>query len=330
MLDNDLSVNEEMASLSTKSGPISVKSRVGIGLILCSGGRVIEAMRRSFVALNFKKFVRAVNRHPSLAIKFDKSRNNLLQMATEFKNKSDFQLFQYCVGCIDGLAIKIKTLKKSEVLNTARFMSGSKKKMCMNMQGVCDARTRFIAVTMKHVGCTNDSEAFQTSSLSTTCNSLPFPYHWNGDNAYTLSQTMMIPFPGKNLNVIAPYQEAFNFYHSQIRIHIERCFGIFVRRWGILWKALEYDLSFQFEIVHCLCRLHNYCIDNNMPIINDNRNIPAGAALDDDGVLVDPFWRDVSSSDLGSTAAAGNAVRDRIVQTLEMNAITRTRNHNLH
>ena len=38
-------------------------------------------------------------------------------------------------------------------------MTGSKKKMCMNMQGVCDARTRFFAVTMKHVGCTNDNEA---------------------------------------------------------------------------------------------------------------------------------------------------------------------------
>jgi len=41
-LEIDMSVKEKMASLSTKSGPISMKSRVGIGLILCSDGRIIE------------------------------------------------------------------------------------------------------------------------------------------------------------------------------------------------------------------------------------------------------------------------------------------------
>jgi hypothetical protein len=60
------------------------------------------------------------------------------------------------------------------------------------------------------------------------------------------------------------------------------------------------------------------------------RIVPAGVALDEEGVLIDSSWRDAQSDELRNTAAAGNAVRDRIVETLTMNAITRVRNHNLH
>jgi len=54
------------------------------------------------------------------------------------------------------------------------------------MQGVVDANCKFIAMCFKHSGSTNDCHAFETSSLKELNESLPFPFHWNGDPAYTL------------------------------------------------------------------------------------------------------------------------------------------------
>ena len=131
------------------------------------------------------------------------------------------------------------------------------------MQGVCDAKCRFIAVSCKHVGSTNDADAFETSGGLKIINlRLALPYHWNGDAAYTGTETMVIPFPGVNLHITFPSKETFNFYHSQLRITIERTFGIFIQRWGIFWKQSKYKLKLIMEIVHACCRLHNFfCID---------------------------------------------------------------------
>lgn len=58
-------------------------------------------------------------------------------------------------------------------------------------------------------------------------------------------------------------KDAYNFYHSQLRINIECAFGILVQRWGFLrMKApINYTMKKVCAIVSCLCRLHNFLID---------------------------------------------------------------------
>ena len=71
-----LQVNQNMAKLAmsrTKSETVSTGSRLGAALIMLGGGRRIEAMRthglaRSTVYENFKLVIRAINKHPALAI----------------------------------------------------------------------------------------------------------------------------------------------------------------------------------------------------------------------------------------------------------------------
>ena len=97
------------------------------------------------------------------------------------------------------------------------------------MQGVCDARGKFIAVTCKHVGSTNDIQAFETSNLIELNIRQQHPYHWVGDAIYTDTRTLMSPYPGVNLHETDPLKESFNFILSQLRITIERVFGMFVQ-----------------------------------------------------------------------------------------------------
>lgn len=124
---------------------------------------------------------------------------------------------------------------------------------------------------------------------------------------------MMIPFSGIN-HEREPELEAFNFWHSQIRITIERCFGVFIRRWGIFAKANRYDLSFFFEIVHAAGRLHNLCINWNTPL---EAAICDSARVDDLGRLIAPEWQLESGFDSVINHQTGSTLREHLVQMLQ-------------
>jgi hypothetical protein len=164
------------------------------------------------------------------------------------------------------------------------------------MQGVCDARGKCIAVTCKHVGSTNDIQAlFETSNLIELNICHQHPYHWVGDAIYTDTRTLMSPYPGVNLHETDPSKESFNFILSQLRITIERVFGMFVQRFGILWRPSKFELKFIMEIVHACCRLHNFLVDMRSPAM-DNFEVTLAyprARLREDGTLADDSWRNV-------------------------------------
>jgi hypothetical protein len=316
LLGCHLQSNHEMANLAAircQSDPISVESRIGAALIMLAGGRYVESMRthglaKSTVYSNLHDVVAAINSCPQLEIRYDVKSDKVSEMAEGFKSRSERKVFEYCCGAIDGLAIKIKCPKK--VLNQSHYYSGNKKFYCLNMQAVCDSNCLFKAVSLRHVGSTNDYVSFQNSSLSQIAASLPYPYHWIGDAAYVDSAFMMIPYPGVNLHETNPPKDWFNFWHSQIRITIERTFGIFVARWGILWKSLEYPLEQTVAIVQACCRLHNFAIQRNIPIIN---NIPESASTNHNGVLQNNQWRDVNPFEEAVRIRTGNYLKDYLL-----------------
>lgn len=336
LLSSSLERDVKYSNLSvSKSGSASITSasRLGAALIMLGGGRRLEAMRTHGISMptaydNFHRVIEAINTHPALDIVCDNSLPELQRRSVHFMERSTHELFKYCTGAIDGLAIHIRAPSNSEVMNQSRFYSGSKKKYCLNMQGVCDAQCRFIAVTCKHVGSTNDAVAYVQGSLKDLCESQQFPFHWNGDNAYTLSESMMIPFPGTNLSVTRPCKEWFNFWHSQVRITIERTFGIFVQRWGIFWQPLKFNLSNCVRIVHACCRLHNFCINRNLPVLSTHHKPTDLANVDSSGRLADNTWRlNTSPTDNWITANTGNTLREEIVDTVQVNHFAHERNY---
>lgn len=338
MLEPALNGDTEMARRANSgclSAPISSQSRLGVALIMLGGGRKTEAMRTHGVAEStvydiLHKVVHAINTNPALAITDNHSTIQLEQRAEGFCKRSTHSLFKFCTGCIDGLAIQIAAPRGQA--NQARYWSNSKKKYAINMQGVCDADCRFIAFSAKHPGGTNDAPAFSNSKLIDICMSQIFPFHWNGDNAYSLSETCMIPFPGVNLHITHPEQEAFNFWHSQLRITIERAFGIFIRRWGIFWKALQFDVAFCIQIIHACIRLHNFCINARLGIVADKYKQPPHVMVNEDGVLVEGVWpwREVEHEEWQSNKPnTGSTLRDYLVQEIKDNQYFHVRSHNL-
>jgi hypothetical protein len=77
--------------------------------------------------------------------------------------------------------------------------------------------------------------------------------------------------------MVSPYRAArngaeddFNFYHSQLRITIERAFGMLVKRFGILRKAMPQSIPMKkkIAIVFACCKLHNFIMSESGVSIN--------------------------------------------------------------
>ena len=92
-----------------------------------------------------------------------------------------------------------------------------------------------------------------------------------GDCAYVKKMFMATPLRGMQ----GGSADAYNFYLSQLRITIERAFGVFVHRWAILRAPLLCPIAKVPPLVESLIRLHNFCIDmredSNYDVMSRNR-----------------------------------------------------------
>ena len=75
------------------------------------------------------------------------------------------------------------------------------------------------------------------------------------DHAFVENETMSAPIPVK---FKSDCHDGYNFYLSQLRITIERAFGILVHQCGILKRPMLRAISKVPAIVTCLMKLHNF------------------------------------------------------------------------
>jgi DDE superfamily endonuclease len=85
---------------------------------------------------------------------------------------------------------------------------------------------------MKFVGSAHDRISFAVSELYARLSSgdLPNGFSIAGDEAYECNNNVLTPWPSSNLD---DAKDAFNFYQSSLRMHIEQCFGQVVARFRI-------------------------------------------------------------------------------------------------
>ena len=133
------------------------------------------------------------------------------------------------------------------------------------MQAICDDELRFLFIDLCWPGATADYMAWVTSCLCleievglTSLNpKIKKGLTLVGDNAYVKTEYVAVPIKGAKTEV----EDAYNFYQSQLRITIERAFGVLVHRWSILRGPLTIPLFKVVPVVQCLCKLHNYYIN---------------------------------------------------------------------
>lgn len=161
------------------------------------------------------------------------------------------------VGAIDGCDFTMRNPGKA-VPNPRRFFVERKGHYEMLCTAICDSRRRFIYYDMSFEACTHDSLAWSGSPLGGRIDALlkqhDQGYFLNGDNAYVLSNTMIVPGGGDD----------FDFYQSSNRMAIECSFGMLIRRWGVFWRPLEVKMSRRVSLIGAAMKLHNFCINENI------------------------------------------------------------------
>ena len=166
-----------------------------------------------------------------------------------------------CIGALDGIAIRITKPRASDCFDPASYFH-RKGFYALPVQAICDSRYRFTFFSAKCAGPTHDSVAFSVSSYANKLRNglLPYGYWIAADDAYICDENIITPISSANTSVDTP-AEAFNFFLSSHRMHIEQAFGIMRARWGILWRPLRFSLSQNSRVVQLAMCLHNYCID---------------------------------------------------------------------
>ena len=173
--------------------------------------------------------------------------------------------FPNVVGCVDGTHIPISAPHTNE--NTYVCRKGFHS---INVQGICDAKLRFLNVVAKYPGSSHDSFVWRNSAIYQFMTQQGSQRQgWLlGDSGYPLSPFLMTPLT----NPTTPAEVLYNRKHSQTRNTIERSFGLLKMRFRCLHRTggcLQSPPSTCAKIITACTVLHNICIDKSVPQPDD-------------------------------------------------------------
>ena len=215
--------------------------RLSIAIRYFAGGDPLDLMSSHGVSMtevyrSIWMIVDSINQCPTLKIDFPTCHKKQRLIADGFAQKSSVG-FDNCVGCVDGMLVwtnkPSKSVLKTAQLGAKKFYCGRKKRYGLNMQAICDHKRQFMFIDIAHPASTSDYLSFGSSTICKRLETVGFLADGltiYGDNAYVNTPYMTLPFKGVSGGV----KDAYNFYHSQIRINIECAFGMLVNRWSLL------------------------------------------------------------------------------------------------
>ena len=256
------------------NGPIPLSARLGAAIRFWAGGqaydiKMIFGMSHSEVFHSVDMCLEAINQCDELGFTFPADHAKQKEIADGFKEKSEAEL-DWCVGVIDGMLIWTYCPDEAECkkvgVGQKKFLCYRKGKFGLNFQAICDHELRFLDVCIRYGGATSDLLAFEASNIKASLEKEGFLMDGLcvfGDNAYVNTRYMATPYPGVRG---ANDKDSYNFFFSQLRIKIECAFGVLVNRWGFLRTRApqKYTVEKTMATVSCLCRLHNFFINERL------------------------------------------------------------------
>lgn len=130
------------------------------------------------------------------------------------------------------------------------------------MQGISDARKRFMDVFTGVPSKIHDSRVFKLSPISVRLQQIcENTYHILADGAYELREWLLTPFRIYELN--SGQRRRYNYKFCATRVVIENAFGILKKRFIQLLQLFMWDVDRISKFIISCCVLHNICIDSN-------------------------------------------------------------------
>ena len=262
------------ASHGNRGGLIPGEVKVAISLRLLAGGSYLDLMPLFDVSVphiyvildEFISWVLLAFQFPLAQYLLEEDWSALEKIAESFSYASNGVLAGI-IGALDGLAVRIRSPTLAEVSDPGNYYC-RKGFFALNVQAICDRARKFLWCYTSNKGSTHDSMAFSNSRLYDLLLAKQHEleskgFFLIGDSAYNLTPFLLVPYSSDDVqNDRTNMYDSFNYYLSSSRIQIECAFGELVRRWGILWKSLNFDLVKCQRIVQTCMLLHNFIKDN--------------------------------------------------------------------
>lgn len=143
------------------------------------------------------------------------------------------------------------------------------------LQGLVDAKYKFLSVDVGAYGRQSDSGVFSHSNLyqHIETGSFPFPkprqipgttmtlpYVILGDQGYPLKEYLLRPYPTAK-DELPREIEIYNYRLSRARRSVECAFGILVSKWRCFKTELQVESHHVDKLVLTACLLHNILVD---------------------------------------------------------------------
>ena len=262
ILRPSIQVDEEMSRRRTGQEPISPEMMLHCLIRYLAGGSLRDI--RLVVGISSKSFygvvyqcVNAILKCDELQYNFPTSNEDVSKVASDFSAISANGLIQGCVGCMDGLLIRISAPSLKQAKNPKAYYSGHYQDYGMNIQAICDSQCRFTYASVAAPGGWNDLAVYRNSSIAQQIEKLPLGKYIVADNAYICTEHVLTPYSGSQKKDVP--KDAYNFFLSQVRIRIEMTFGRFLNKWRFFGRPVQCKLHNIGKLFLCASQLHNFC-----------------------------------------------------------------------
>ncbi|XP_072254366.1 uncharacterized protein [Pyxicephalus adspersus] len=184
-----------------------------------------------------------------------------LQIAEDFYATTSFP---NCVGALDAKDIRMKMPPNSG----KKHWDSSKHSLVL--LALVDSRYNFITIDVGPYGSTGCCSIFKKSTLGRKLKEAkmnlpeykplpgssgePMPYVFVADEAFGLSETILRPYPTRN---ITPIRKIFNYRLIRARRMIDGAFGILASKWRVFYAPIQLEANFVEDIIKAACVLHN-------------------------------------------------------------------------
>ncbi|XP_060063087.1 putative nuclease HARBI1 [Ylistrum balloti] len=167
------------------------------------------------VSRTIKTFTGLITLHLDKYITFPMDIPEQLKVKRDFYN---IRGFPSVLGAVDGTLIPIETPSIDEYHYVCR-----KGFHALNIQGVCDAKLKFLNIVAKWPGTTHDLFIWTNCGLSAAFEDKEITGGWLlGDSGYGLRPWLLT----SKLNPRTPADRKYNVCHKSTRCVIERAFGL--------------------------------------------------------------------------------------------------------
>jgi hypothetical protein len=259
----DLETINKIQARRSSGSPILPEMRLSMTLRYYAGGSAHDIIRYHKVSKPefYKSLWRttaAINKHLD-NIKLPMDDDAELQKISNGFYKASNYVIEHCVGAIDGVAIQIRRPLPWESKAPSKYFN-RKGYYSLCMITVCDADLRIRFNSLQCAGSTHDSLAYTVCPLARSLKAgrLPSKYFIVGDDAFTNTDQLITPYPGRGLSAA---KDNCNYYQSRCRTPIERTFGVLFQRWGLFQRRLTLSPHKAVAVTRACVRLHNFCID---------------------------------------------------------------------